>query len=377
MCNLNLLFRTELKKDLKPFFQSITSNSFSSNNSGEGFYLDFKNTTFKSKNKINYQSIRELNKSKMILTHQRLSTSGYEVKYNHPFINEDFVLLHNGVMNHFKKNIGSDTFGFFIEFNKEFKTTIKTEPNRERAIIKVIEDLFKKDLGSYSIFILDKKSNIGYYFKDSSTKINFYRNKDYLYITTNSQNHNFFSLLSDKKFYEYEIKPRIIYKINPKNLKFNVLKELKMVYSTYTYYKPESIRASEPESNNNTTLNLNQSQSITEPEHIKPILTKNEIIKEYFCYNNEGFSDLSFCDNCRKELTEVYFNHNNFLFYNCLEYELSQNHSITESNNTTEPEPESIRASEPEPEPESIRATTEPESIRASEPEPLKINYIN
>lgn len=216
MCNINALYRkTNNNKDVLGFLMSTTSNSFNFNNHGEGFYLDYLDTLFKSKDKINYYKFRnKINKSKNIITHQRLSTSGFEVRYNHPFKNKNFVMVHNGVINQFKKKVGSDSAGFFEEFNILFHKNFRVDNNRKSAIVKTIKELFKKDVGSYSILIFDKKEHVSYYFKDYTTSINFYTNKEFLYITTSYSNSNFLNLLNSKEeFKQIEIKENMIYLI--------------------------------------------------------------------------------------------------------------------------------------------------------------------
>jgi len=216
MCNINALYKkTDSNKDILGFLMAVTSNSFSFNNHGEGFYCDNNDTLFKSKEKINYYRFKKkINKSKVIITHQRLSTSGYEVIYNHPFKNKDFVFVHNGIINQFKKSSGSDSAGFFEDFNKLFNENLKINNNRKKAIVNTIKELFKEDKGSYSILIYDKKENVSYYFKDSSTSIYFYKNREYLFITTSFSNDKFLSMLGcNNNFKEVIINDNMIYKI--------------------------------------------------------------------------------------------------------------------------------------------------------------------
>jgi len=221
MCNLNILFHKK-KIDITGFIQSVTSNSFTRNKDGEGFYCDYENTFNKDLNKINYNNFPEINKSNVVISHQRLSTSGFSVKYNHPFINKDFVMVHNGIINQFKEGKKqSDSKGFFDKFNKQFKKYSKNN-NREQSILKSIKKLFKNDLGSYSIMFYDRKTENSYYFKDSYTRINFYKNKDFLYITTLEDNELFLNLLDYKEFDILNIKSNKIYKIN-KNQKVESL----------------------------------------------------------------------------------------------------------------------------------------------------------
>ena len=191
---------------------STSAHSFAQNNHGEGIYFNSTDQCFKCKSKMNYFSFKDkIEASTIIITHQRYSTSGFEIKYNHPFTNDNFVLVHNGVINNFLGKEGSDTFGFWVQFNKSFNN-IKGHFSREDKIKKVIKELFKEDHGSYSILILDKKTKISYYFKNNGTDINFYENNNYLFITTNSDNHIFLNLL-DTNFKELKIEDRKIYKI--------------------------------------------------------------------------------------------------------------------------------------------------------------------
>ncbi|MEI7615691.1 MAG: hypothetical protein WCJ54_03170, partial [Actinomycetota bacterium] len=175
-------------------------------------YTDFDNKNIKSHDLINcFEHSDSIENSKVIISHQRFSTSGFELKYNHPFENKNFVMVHNGVIDNFKLDKGSDTHGFFERFNTEF-VKIKTMA-REKAIVAVIKFLFKDNRGSYSILIYDKVSKLSYYFKNSP-EIHFYKNKNYLFISTIDDNKIFLPILDKTKFVELEINPRVIYRID-------------------------------------------------------------------------------------------------------------------------------------------------------------------
>ena len=121
ICNLNLIIKKKKVEttQMLGFLTSTTLRSYLKNSDGDGVYFSSSKRLIKGKKKINLclypQSIR---KSKFILTHQRISTSGYEEKYTQPFKSkkENFVLLHNGIMNQFKDTLGSDTFGYFFNY---------------------------------------------------------------------------------------------------------------------------------------------------------------------------------------------------------------------------------------------------------------------
>lgn len=247
MCNINSLFvKNKTGKLITPFMMAVTSHSFATNSDGEGFYLDSINKVIKSMNKIDYYEYsNSFENSKVIITHQRLSTSGFELEYNHPFSNDDFVLVHNGIINQFKKQIGSDTFGFWENFNNEFKR-LPTKILRGERIIKVIRKLFEKDIGSYSILIYDKKTQDTYYFKGTGyPQIKFYKSNNFLFVTTNPNNSTFLSMIDSKEFKELEIKDRKIYKINPTGEVFRIadLPEEQKKFSWNTNYTedPEEI----------------------------------------------------------------------------------------------------------------------------------------
>lgn len=281
MCNLNILIRTNTEENIKGFIQSVTANSFITNHDGEGVYLDYSDRLIKNKNKIDFTTIKDINKSKFIITHQRLSTSGHELKYNHPFVNNNFVLVHNGVINQFKKNVGSDTFGFWIDFNKEFNELLNKDKkkNRHNAIKQTIQNLFKEDKGFYSIFIYDKKTKLSYYFKDSSTNIRFFQSKSYLYITTNDNNERFLNLLNER-FKEYKIKDRAIYKIQ--NFVLFKCEELPQDKFFISY---------DNKTNDNEKIGYLDSSDLM----------------DYWIYSNDGITDLTDCSYCNKLIKEDVF----------------------------------------------------------------------
>lgn len=222
MCNINVLFVKKKVNNITPFLQSVSAHSFVSNSDGEGIYIKSLNKVYKNEDKMNLFKYEDaIEKSNVIISHQRLSTSGFELKYNHPFENKDFVLVHNGIINQFKNGSGSDTFGFWNRFNEEFNL-IKSHLSREDKIKKVITDLFERDIGSYSILIYDKITDKSFYFKGAGyPSIHFYSNDEYLFITTNQSNEIFLTMLTDKKFASLDIKDRHIYKISKDFICYN------------------------------------------------------------------------------------------------------------------------------------------------------------
>lgn len=215
MCNLNIICKEKKfiksKEDLVKlvvFLQNTTANSYASNHDGEGFYAG--GFLVKSLEKINmFLLSKQIHDSDIILTHQRQATSGFSSEFTQPFEDQDFVIAHNGIINDFLGKNGSDTFGFFNRFVKEFN---KSTGSRDERIVKSVKKLLDKlDGGTYSIALIDKNTNILYYFKDDFTTINFYSFKRMLYISTSSSNEVFLSDFG--KFKKLDINPFKIYRI--------------------------------------------------------------------------------------------------------------------------------------------------------------------
>lgn len=201
------------QKCIVPFIQSVTSHSFASNNDGEGFYSGGK--LVKSLYKINYFKWKKLlENSRIIITHQRLATSGFSVQFTQPFMSEEFVFVHNGIMTDFLDEKHSDSWVFFSRFLAEFKRS--KQRNRESKIIATLKDLLEgqKTYCSFSIAILDRVTNRLYYVKDSTTKISFFRNRNLLFITTEKSNRNLLELFGESDFKEYEVGSGKVFRID-------------------------------------------------------------------------------------------------------------------------------------------------------------------
>lgn len=256
MCNINAVWKKNTNIKITPLIMQASAHSFIHNSDGEGAYFSSNHQVVKEKNKINYNQYEsEIEDSNIVITHQRLSTSGFEVKYNHPFINNNFVLVHNGVINKFKCDEGSDTSGFFDKFTNEFIND-KSHISREQKIVKILRNIIRPDDGSFSIIILDRKTNIGYYFKNSMPRINFYTNEDLLFITTASENQLFLDPISDN-FAELEIEDNTIYKI-AQNGEVMVIGKLKE-----SFFKQRMLFDDESEENPNFEENEEENDSET------------------------------------------------------------------------------------------------------------------
>ena len=233
MCNLNILINlTNQPLKTYAFLTGASNLSYKDNSDGDGIYFD-NDVLVKSKDKIDlFNFIDIFKKSKLFLSHQRLKTSGESEIYTQPFENPDFVMAHNGVLHQYVKDEKSDTFVVFNEFINLFE---KLNGSREERIIKVAETLFKDEYGSWSISLFDKKTKILYYFKDCTTKINCFinKNKTILYLYTNPDNEIFLNIYNNE-FEETDIDSYVMYKITYNNIiEVNKIKELNQRFSSY------------------------------------------------------------------------------------------------------------------------------------------------
>lgn len=216
MCNLNILIKNKKTKkiyELINFLGCATTESYLYNFDGDGAYFDYSQKLIRDKNKIPLNEYSEdILKSRFILTHQRLTTHGKSFKNTQPFYEDGFVFLHNGILYDYDfKNGRSDSYNFFQEFLKVFNQSKKK--TREQNILNGLSLLQKTD-GSFSIALLDTKTNRLYYVKNTNPTIRFYRTKDkqVLFITTREGNKHYFKLYTNQ-FEELNIFSNKIYRI--------------------------------------------------------------------------------------------------------------------------------------------------------------------
>lgn len=211
MCHINAVFK---KKDTRQhtafvgLLQAATGYSFIENSDGEGAFFSSDKSIVKNPEKINYITYaKKIVASNAIITHQRLATSGFSAKYTHPFENEEFVIVHNGIIQKYARHKKSDTFVLFNTITEEFKK-LRNEKTREENIVQSIKNALDKEDGSFSILLYDKITGLTYYFKNYATTIHFWRNSEFLYVGTAD-----ISVLLPK-MKELKIDPLSIYRID-------------------------------------------------------------------------------------------------------------------------------------------------------------------
>lgn len=304
MCNLNIFIKTdkcfdeELDNVFASFFISSVSNSFVTNNDGDGIFFSSNNSIIKGENKINLMPyLEEMSKSNFIISHQRLATHGKTEKYVQPLDNGEFVIAHNGVLTSYIYGNSSDTANFFTNFQIYFNQQPKNK-SRDKKIIDTIKELLDEKHDRYSIALYDKKMKEMYYFKNDTTLINIFRDytKESFYLTTSWRNEDFLN----QYFNNYEgisLREYGVYKFKIKN------DEVKM-YFMGNIKKPKPIKSEWNLPRVNNGKNKTEREIVTDfkkSHKIKPQTymgkclkcgvnthLKSEITGEYLCHNCLG-----------------------------------------------------------------------------------------
>jgi len=231
MCNINILItKSNKNKEIKNVFLSYLNacaSSYATNTDGDGYFCNGKiKKSFNFLNRFNLLS--DFKKSKIIISHQRIATSGYTENNLQPFSSERFVFVHNGILDsekYYSDATKSDSLNFFNLFLIEFE--------KNKDILKTLKKLFTNEYGYYSIAILDRLKNTLYYIKNATANISFYLvNNNSLYITTKENNKIFFN----EPIKEYEIKNNTLYSIDLTTLDVIKLQKFKEFKKVRNYY---------------------------------------------------------------------------------------------------------------------------------------------
>ncbi len=169
MCELQFIKRIDNKNlndnDLSEFFKLMQFGSLN-NSDAFGFFnhnLTYKNKGLFSLNMFNFFKI--LKKENFLIGHNRYmtTTNNQHNKNNHPFILNDFVLSHNGVINNedelktefnFLKPVTTDSFLILYLIKHYFKIAKnKIRVNKSKDAIQKTTVKLK---GSFSVFLYDK-----------------------------------------------------------------------------------------------------------------------------------------------------------------------------------------------------------------------------
>ena len=221
MCNLNILIRKknfDLTKNsinrLAGFMMATTTNSFTSNDDGDGVYFNC-GTLQRQVNKVNFFRYRaQIALSNVIISHQRIATSGMAPNFIQPFAREGFVIAHNGVIGGYATKTESDTWHLFDKFLKEFKKA--RSKKRHKKVQRALDICLNSNEGRYSLAIYDMTDQCVYYVKEKGTSIKWFEDGEMLYLTTNHTNEMFIPMLK-RELTEFIVEPHMLYKITPVN----------------------------------------------------------------------------------------------------------------------------------------------------------------
>ena len=192
-----------------------------------------------------FKTILHKGTSNFIFGHNRMTTNGL-AKYNynnHPFETENFVVVHNGIINNhaslkalyglqYKEDVDSYIIPALMENNIDYFE------NEGELIKSVAEEIS----GTYSVLIYSKRNDCLYYFKNCSTSVSIMSCNNTLFLSTDKNSIKFWSenVIFRPRHRMGHIEPLVIYKIDM-NARISIVDEF--VEKTYTYtsfVKPKS-----------------------------------------------------------------------------------------------------------------------------------------
>jgi hypothetical protein len=240
MCHLNVLIKKSGDKWKKGQLGAIVASSYTSynaNHHAEGIYYSgiAEAGINRSVNKIEMiKLIPKLEKSDIILLHERIATSGKTKENTQPFIsiNKRWVIAHNGIIDIKAEAINprySDTRIFAEAFFKRADTA---------GVMEALKEAFKEIVegGSWSIAVWDNLERKLYYLKEDSTTIHISKLKGgSFFITTSWGNTDFFN-----KKLTYKVEKNRLYAFYPDDkgeLVFWDCGEIKPKIKAHVYYQ--------------------------------------------------------------------------------------------------------------------------------------------
>ena len=207
MCNINIIKSITNRKSarLTECMNVVSFNSFLSNKDSEGFYCE----DFKVKRSLDKQVMK--GEHSLIVSHQRISTSGKNAEMTQPLESKNFILTHNGVMRTLNGiSIGnvkeSDTYEYLQKFEEYYALSGDT--------IKTIQQICKETTGSYSIVLFNKKTKEFYYYKNYITNMYIAKSKSYLMLSTKEENVEYMQKYFGGESEREAVKHEVIYDLN-------------------------------------------------------------------------------------------------------------------------------------------------------------------
>lgn len=176
MCNINIIINKKGKKtrEISECMNAVSFNSFLKNSHAEG-YFDESFQVKKAVHKLIYTGEHSL-----LVSHQRIATSGHNAEMAQPIEIGNFIIAHNGIMSGLGTEELSDTYVLLQELVKEYEKTKDT--------VQAIKNITKEHYGYYSIVLYNKLTDELIYFKESQSNMFILDSPEYILMSTLQDN---------------------------------------------------------------------------------------------------------------------------------------------------------------------------------------------
>jgi hypothetical protein len=150
--------------------------------------------------------------AKFIVGHNRLATSGLKDENNtHPIVLENVIIAHNGIVAGRGNKQKSDTWKIAMSINAQAGVIDE---------VKLLESVFSRESGSFSIFVYFRKTGHLYYFKNESTEFMFklLQRHNGQFTIVGATKCNNYELVTDKVMFGFTLKrpaAKLIAKMTP------------------------------------------------------------------------------------------------------------------------------------------------------------------
>jgi hypothetical protein len=202
MCNINIIINRKGKKtrEISECMNAISFNSFLKNSHAEGYFDE----TFKIKKAVH--KLIYTGEHSLLISHQRIATSGHNAEMAQPIEIGDFIIAHNGVITGLGNDTESDTYELLKEIAKEYETTNDT--------VKAIQNVTKEHFGTYSIVLYNKKTDELIYFKETMSNMFVLISPEYILMSTLKDNVEYMQKYYDLAKYDIsEVEPLKIFNL--------------------------------------------------------------------------------------------------------------------------------------------------------------------
>lgn len=176
MCNINIIIRRDKKRTtgVTECMNVVSFNSYLKNDDAEGYYCE----DFKPKKAIHKQIIR--GRHSLIVSHQRISTSGKNENMTQPIETDHFLVTHNGVFFGLGTVDDSDTYNYALKLEEKYA--------KNNSLIASLKELNKETDGRYSVAVYNKETREFIYYKCRGSFMYQAISKNYIMMSTIKDN---------------------------------------------------------------------------------------------------------------------------------------------------------------------------------------------